>query len=443
MNALVLALAMVTGGSAHPSATDEVWITIDREVLIAFETGAEPAVAAAMDAIEDPLSMRPDVIPAVMSEERLAELSAFIHERYRRCGGFVWHASREEAHEAAARAAGIRDLERTPAPVPYTIDNAPTAYGLMAGIRESNIRETITRLSTDFFTRYHNCPSGLQSAQWIHALWSGYAVGRPDVSVQFFNHTTYTTLQPSVILTIQGTTTPSEVVVLGGHQDSIAGTNCSTSRSPGADDDASGIAVLSEIIRVAMATGYQPQKTVKFMAYAAEEVGLRGSGEIALQHQQQGINVIGVLQYDMTNYSESAGKDIVFIQDFTHFFQNEFVEDLAERYVPYGGTDPSRDVSLCNYGCSDHASWTNRGFAATFPFESRFGDHNPEIHRSTDTLSFMGGTAQRSVPFAQLGAAYIAELAKGGFTARPEKAAAEKKPAKRRLRGAARQGRRS
>ena len=80
-----------------------------------------------------------------------------------------------------------------------------------------------------------------------------------------------------MILTIQGTTFPSEVVVLGGHQDSIAGSNCTTSRSPGADDDASGIATLSEVIRAAMALGYQPERTVKFMAYAAEEVGLRGS----------------------------------------------------------------------------------------------------------------------------------------------------------------------
>ena len=415
MNVLALALAVTTGFAASPAA-DESWITIDRDVLMAFETGVEPHVAETLSALEDPLDVRPDVVVAAMTEERIGELVAFVHERYRRCGGFVWHASREEAHEAAARAAGVRELEQQPAPVPYTIDNAPVVYGLMGEIRESNIRETITRLSNDFFTRYHNCPTGLASAQWIHALWTGYAAGRPDVSVQFFDHTTYPTLQPSVILTIQGTTSPTVVVVLGGHQDSIAGSNCATSRAPGADDDASGIAVLSEIIRAAMARGYQPQKTVKFMAYAAEEVGLRGSQEIARQHQTQGVNVIGVLQFDMTNYSESRGIDLVYIQDFTHFFQNEFVEDVADRYVPSGESDPSRATTLCGYGCSDHASWTLAGFTASFPFESRFGDHSPFIHTANDTLAQSGGHARRSVPYAQLGAAYMAELAKGSLT---------------------------
>jgi leucyl aminopeptidase len=416
MNVLAVALAVTTGLAAAPAA-DEAWITIDRDVLTAFETGAEPEAADKLAALEDPLDVRPDVVAAPMTEERIDALVAFVHARYRRCGGFVWHATREEAYEAAARAAGVRALEQAPAPVPYTIDNAPVVYGLMGEIRESNIRETITRLSTDFFTRYHNCPTGSDSATWIRNLWAGYAAGRPDVTVQFFDHTGYPTLQPSVILTIQGTTTPSEVVVLGGHQDSIAGSNCATSRAPGADDDASGIAVLSEIIRAAMARGYQPQKTVKFMAYAAEEVGLRGSAQIAQQHQQQGVNVIGVLQFDMTNYSESRGIDLVYIQDYTHFFQNEFVEDVADRYVPSGESDPSRTTTLCGYGCSDHASWTLAGgFPASFPFESRFGQHNPEIHTIDDTLAVSGGHARRSVPYAQLGAAYMAELAKGSLT---------------------------
>ena len=51
--------------------------------------------------------------------------------------------------------------------------------------------------------------------------------------------------------------------------------------APGADDDASGIATLTEVIRVALANGWKPKRTVKFMGYAAEEVGLRGSNAIA------------------------------------------------------------------------------------------------------------------------------------------------------------------
>jgi putative aminopeptidase FrvX len=51
--------------------------------------------------------------------------------------------------------------------------------------------------------------------------------------------------------------------------------------APGADDDASGIAPLLEVLRIALASGWKPKRTVKFMGYAREEVGLRGSNAIA------------------------------------------------------------------------------------------------------------------------------------------------------------------
>ena len=72
--------------------------------------------------------------------------------------------------------------------------------------------------------------------------------------------------------------------------------------APGADDDASGIATLTEVLRIAMAEGYRPRRTVMFMGYSAEEVGLRGSRAIAQRFAAEGRNVVGVLQMDMTNY---------------------------------------------------------------------------------------------------------------------------------------------
>lgn len=416
MNAFVLALAVLGGVADSGRGPRDVWITIDRDVLVAFERGGEAWEGTAKVA-GDPAAPREQVIAVALPEARIDALASFIHERYRRCGGFIAHGSREEALAAAARALHSETLERTPAPIPYTIDNAAVVNALMAEIRELNIRNTITSLS-GFFTRYHNCPSGRDSALWIRDQWQGLSQGRPDVTVELFNHTGYTTLQPSVILTIQGTTFPSEVVVLGGHQDSVAGSNCSTSRSPGADDDASGIATLTEVLRAAMALGYQPQRTVKFMAYAAEEVGLKGSNEIAQQYQTQGVNVVGVLQFDMTNYSDTPNFDIVMFTDFTSAAQNAFVSQLANLYV--ASASLPRRTSQCGYGCSDHASWNNRGFPASFPFEAPFGDHSPFIHSQNDTLAQSGNHAHRSVPFARLGVAYMAEIAKGGFTARPE-----------------------
>ena len=413
MSALVLALATLVGTGLSADVPDEAWITVDREVLLAFETGGEAGYEA-LAGIEDPLGTQNDVIAVPMTEERILELTEFVHRHYRRCGGFAWHASREEAYEAAAQAARAEDLAQVPAPVPYTIDNPSVANAMVAAVQETEIRSTIESLSA-FFTRYHNCQTGADSANWIRNKWAAYAAGRADTTLQLFPHTGYTTLQPSVILTIQGTTVPSEVVVLGGHQDSIAGTNCATSRSPGADDDASGIATITEVLRVAMQLGFRPERTVKFMAYAAEEVGLRGSAQIAQAHRDQNVNVVGVLQFDMTNYSDTPQDDIVFFNDFTTPAQNEFIKQLAASYPPSAGTMVVRPTSQCGYGCSDHASWFNRGYVASFPFEARFGDHSPFIHSQNDTLAMSGGNANRSVPFARLGAAYLAELAKGAL----------------------------
>ena len=67
--------------------------------------------------------------------------------------------------------------------------------------------------------------------------------------------------------------------------------------APGSDD-ATGVATLTETLRIALASGWKPKRTVKFMAYAAEEVGLRGSNAIAQQFKANGVNVVGVLQLD-------------------------------------------------------------------------------------------------------------------------------------------------
>ena len=67
-------------------------------------------------------------------------------------------------------------------------------------------------------------------------------------------------------------------MVLGGHLDSISNAGSGeTMRAPGADDDASGIASMTEALRAMIASGYKPRRTIKMMGYAAEEVGLRGS----------------------------------------------------------------------------------------------------------------------------------------------------------------------
>ena len=398
--ASALVLPLVLALPAH-TKSDDVWITVERAV---GERVLNDLRAAGSDGA---LTIEGDgnVVVAHLSEADLPYVSQKLHHDLGHCGGFIAHSSRQAALNEAGRA---NSRQAPPAPqIAYTIDNGPTVAALLADIQETNIRSTIISLS-DFFTRFHNCDTGRQSARSIYELWKGYAAGRSDVRIQPFVHTGYNTKQPSVILTIQGTTLPSEVVILGAHQDSISGFNCARSRAPGADDDGSGIAALSEVIRVAMATGYKPLRTVKFMAYAAEEIGLRGSDEIAASYQAKDVDVVGVFQLDMTNY-KGSDTDIWLIGDYTNSNQNTFVGKLVDTYLP----GITRSTTLCGYACSDHASWSTRGYAASFPFEASFDEYNPYIHSQQDTIDKSGNNANHAIKFSKLAASYMAELAKG------------------------------
>ena len=116
--------------------------------------------------------------------------------------------------------------------------------------------------------------------------------------------------------------------------------------------------------------------------------------------------VTGVLQLDMTNYRGSS-QDIYLYTDYTNAQQNDFLARLVSTYQPSltVGTD------RCGYACSDHASWTNRGYVASFPFESSFSQHNPRIHTVNDTLAFSGDQAAHAAKFARLALSYAVELA--------------------------------
>ena len=142
------------------------------------------------------------------------------------------------------------------------------------------------------------------------------------------------------------------------------------------------------------------------MGYAAEEVGLRGSDEIAKDFRAKDVKVVGKMQLDMTNYKGSE-EDIVLVSDYTNRAQNEFTSQLIEEYVQvkWGWTS-------CGYACSDHASWHRQGFPASMPFEALKDDMNSKIHTKDDTLENSGGHAGHAKNFAKLALSFVIEMAK-------------------------------
>lgn len=339
-----------------------------------------------------------------ISENQIEKLSQMMHDKFHRCGGFVVHDSKAEALRVLGDTA-LRKMAKSEPLVNYTITEGVRTQAMVSQVKEISIRSTIEKLSS-FHNRYYKAQTGLDSQAWIKSQWELMSENRTDVSVEYFKHKNFP--QPSVIMTINGTEMAEDIIVVGGHADSIAGYwNRAKARAPGADDNASGIATVTEAIRVLMETGHKPKRTIKFMAYAAEEVGLLGSKDIANSFKRDGKRVVGVMQLDMTNHSGTSDKDIVFMTDYTNQAQNKFLGKLIDTYVkvPWG-------YSKCGYGCSDHASWHNAGYPASIPFESTMEDINKKIHTKNDTIEQSDSHAQHAEKFAKLAVSFIVELGK-------------------------------
>ncbi len=395
---LLIALCLCGVAAAQQ---DSVWVTMGNDL---FDRLTKTPGVLTQALPPKAFAARDGVVVTRLPAHELRAVSNLSHAAFRRCGGFIVHDSFEEA--TAAMEAATRIIYKT-APSDFTIDQQTTVNALHPLMDKANILSTMTTLSA-YTNRYYQYTSGQQSALWIRDLWQGYATGRSDVTVTTYDHGSY--VQPSVILTIDGTSLASEVVVLGGHLDSIKSGGMTTGTvAPGADDNASGIAALSEAIRVLMDDGWIPDRTVKFMGYAAEEVGLLGSGDIATDHFNAGTDVVAVMQLDMTDYMGSV-EDIVLMDDYTHPDLNAFIGDLIDAYQ----SSLLWTYSTCGYGCSDHASWHNKGYPASIPFESRMGQYNPNIHTSNDTVAFLGNQADHALKFSKLALSFAVETGMAG-----------------------------
>ena len=347
------------------------------------------------------------VMLARVDADALPALSTAVHHELHRCGGYVVHASAEAGRQALARTRALAwspdGLLKAEATVPsYKINDSKKVNQLLPLVQEARILSAIEQLSA-YRNRYYTTSHGVAASNDLAASWQALAAGRSDVTVEQFTHAAWP--QKSVILTIRGSKAPDELVVIGGHLDSTVGFTGENTRAPGADDDASGIASLQEVMRVLLESGYKPKRSLQFIAYAAEEVGLRGSSAIANSYRVQGKNVVGALQLDMTNYQGSSS-DVVLITDYTNAAQNDFLQALATAYLP----TLTVTRSTCGYACSDHASWTTNGFASSFPFEAPMSLSNPHIHTAGDTLDKSGNSAAHALKFTRLALTYAVEL---------------------------------
>jgi leucyl aminopeptidase len=391
----VLGLLLLTFSVGSLAAPKSQWLTVDNEVLAKIRPKLNKSVQT--------LYTAQGASVVKLSASEVEALSETIHHELHRCGGFITHDSFAEAQDALSNQGELYFAKRAIFS-DYTIDQKSLVAPMVAQVAEGNIRGMIEKLSS-YKTRHYKSDTGVESSVFIRDTWAQLASKRNDVKVELYQHRNWP--QASIIMTITGSEKPNEIVILGGHADSIAGMfGGSSSRAPGADDNASGISTITEVIRILMNNSFKPKRTIMFMGYAAEEVGLLGSKDIASSFKAQGREVVGVMQLDMVLKKGTPDKDIVMMADYTNQAQNEFIGRLIDEYVkvPWG-------YSRCGYGCSDHASWTANGFPASIPFESTMDDINRNIHTAKDTLESSGGDAKHAAKFAKLATAFVVELA--------------------------------
>src|SRR3989338_2810771 len=184
-------------------------------------------------------------------------------------------------------------------------------------------------------------------------------------------------------------------LIIGAHLDTVPGT-------PGADDNASGLAAMLEISRVFAA--HPVDFHMEFAAFTLEELGMLGSRHYAQTLHAARQPVLGMLSLEMVAFTESEGR-----QRYPWFLRGRY--PAIGNYIGLAANSRSRAL-LETVACamrsipglpvetmlvpgngwvfpecrlSDHAPFWDRGYPALLVTDTSFF-RNPHYHQPTDTV---------------------------------------------------------
>lgn len=315
----------------------------------------------------------------------------------------------------------------------------PRVQEVVKAVSEEHIGNTMKKLET-FGTRNISSSTtdpvhGVGAArQWIFDQFKAYS---PRLEVKFDKHRIKAGGRVpkdielwNVVAILPGKTQPGVQVIVSGHYDTIASGRTPAERAaatedegfkagdpdapaPGVSDDGSGTAVTMELARVLSQHDFD--KTLVFIAFAGEEVGLYGSRLYATGAKKAAAKIEAVLNNDIVG-NDLAGNAItdntrvlVFSEDPNDSPSRQvarYIKDMAERYFPGMIAEPVfREDRLSRGG--DHSPLLREGFAAvriTTPSENFANQHS-----KTDT--FANASASYTTRVARVNAASAASLA--------------------------------
>jgi hypothetical protein len=222
---------------------------------------------------------------------------------------------------------------------------------------EANIRRLVSFGTRHTLSEQDDPDHGIGAARdWIARELRSYAAasgGRMTVTVpSYIQQPAERIPRPvrisDVVATLRGSVDPKRTYVISGHYDSrVTDVMNSHSFAPGADDDASGVAVSMELARV-MATR-RPDCTLVFAAVAGEEQGLYGSTFLAERLKNQGADVQGMFTNDIVGSSsgDSGQRDAHSLRLFSEGVPGSEAPDRQALRIAIGGESdsPARELA--------------------------------------------------------------------------------------------------
>ncbi|MDP1833178.1 MAG: M28 family peptidase [Geothrix sp.] len=286
---------------------------------------------------------------------------------------------------------GLRPLQREEGPVKMDIPVVGMTAEALAGAcgdltaRFKTIKETGKPASLDFV-----------QAPWT-ALSLDLKLRREEAQV------------PNVVAEIPGRDPKlrKEYIVLGAHMDhlgmgerhSMGGAEARGQVHPGADDNASGTAMVVELARELMKA--RPKRSILLLHFAGEEEGLLGS-QYWVQHPTHPLESVKfMLNFDMVGRLDLKAPKLMM----GGLGAPKSALEAAQKFVPEGFT-VTVDVGA-SVGGSDHMSFSQAKIPTFFFFTGIHG----EYHRPTDTADLINFPGM--VKLAAFGKAVALDLANG------------------------------
>ncbi|MCE5195356.1 MAG: M28 family peptidase [Nitrospiraceae bacterium] len=261
---------------------------------------------------------------------------------------------------------------------------------------KSNLVETVKFLSEKIGQRsYADIDKLNESADYIQGKFNSYGCKTKRHEFEYSGKKYY-----NISCDIEGRdSSKKDIIVIGAHYDTVIGT-------PGADDNASGVAGLLEIARLVSETPIN--RSVQFVAFSLEEplassfVRHLGSHLYAKKLKQEGFKIYGMISLEMIGYfsnkKNSQHYPLPFLKlfypekgNFISFVGNIKSKNFTKKIADNFKTSSSLPVETLNtmpivpgVDFSDHKSFWDVGYHAFMITDTAFY-RNKNYHKKGDT----------------------------------------------------------